>query len=242
MNSYGAAANAIANFPAGDNHAGRGTQKMANNLQGKTSGKLAALTATLQNLVAESEKIETTESDLKLKLKQSHALAAEIASELNVLVESLRPTFMDTLGIVPAIRHYVETNVIPAGIGVSFHLEYDGSDLPMDIATRLFRVVQGAIGNIVQHSKAKNASISMQRYDDELVLRISDDGKGFDVAQFTRIQENGRGAGLFGIKERIRLLGGRCAVQSNPGQGTHVTITIPLSKDMEAIAAQNIIA
>ncbi len=217
-------------------------RKVANSLQVKTSGKIAALTATLQNLVAVSEKIETEEVDLTLKLKQSQALAAEIATELSSLIESLRPTFMDTLGIVPAIRHYVETNVIPSGINVSFHLEYDGADLPSDIATRLFHIIQGAIGNIMQHSKAKNASISMQRYDDELILRISDDGKGFDATQFTRIQENGRGAGLFSIKERTRLLGGRCAVQSSPGQGTHITITIPLAKNPENIGNQNITA
>ena len=217
-------------------------RKVANNLQDKTSDKITALAATLQSLVTVSEKIETDEIDFKLKLKQSHALASEIAMELNSMIESLRPPFMDTLGIIQAIRHYVETNVIPSGIEVSFHLEYDGADLPIEIATRLFRVVQGVIGNIIQHSKAKNASISMQRYDDDLVLRISDDGRGFDAGQFTRIQENGRGAGLFSIKEHTRLLGGRCAVQSSPGQGTHVTITIPLAKNPENIENQNITA
>ena len=75
----------------------------------------------------------------------------------------------------------------------------------------------------MQHSQAKNATISLKREGNELVIRIRDDGKGFDVSRLTGIEEGGRGAGLFSIKERIRLLGGSCSIQSQPGQGTAVT-------------------
>jgi len=92
----------------------------------------------------------------------------------------------------------------------------------------LFRWAQGAIGNIMQHSEAKNVTISLKREGTDLVFSISDDGKGFDVSQLTGIEESGRGAGLFGIKERVRLLGGNCSVQSQPGQGTTATARIPL--------------
>jgi len=93
-----------------------------------------------------------------------------------------------------------------------------------------FRWVQGAIGNIIQHSQAKNATIFLKLAGNDLDLRITDDGEGFDVSQVTRVEKSGRGAGLFGMKERIALLGGSCSVQSQPGQGTRVTGRIPLTR------------
>ena len=93
----------------------------------------------------------------------------------------------------------------------------------------LFRWAQGIMGNIMQHSEAKNATISLRREGNELVIRIGDDGKGFDVSRLTGIEEGGRGAGLFSIKERIRLLGGSCSIQSQPGQGTTVTGRVPMT-------------
>ncbi|MBA7700569.1 hypothetical protein ES703_109285 [subsurface metagenome] len=60
------------------------------------------------------------------------------------------------------------------------------------------------------------------------MLYISDDGRGFDVSQITEIEESGRGAGLVGMKERVKLLGGDCSVQSQPGQGTIVTARVPM--------------
>jgi len=80
----------------------------------------------------------------------------------------------------------------------------------------------------MQHSQARSAAISLKREGDELTLSISDDGKGFDASQLTGIEENGRGAGLFSMKERVRLLGGVCSVQSQPGRGTTVTARVPI--------------
>jgi len=65
--------------------------------------------------------------------------------------------------------------------------------------------------------------------DDELLLRINDDGQGFDVSKITYIDKSGRGRGVFSMKERVGLLGGTCLIESKPGQGTTVRATVPLS-------------
>ena len=123
---------------------------------------------------------------------------------------------------------YAETNLASLGINVAFEFEGIGRFLPPEVESGLFRWAQGAIGNIIQHSQAKHATISLKLEEGELVLYISDDGRGFDVSQITEIEESGRGAGLVGMKERVKLLGGDCSVQSQPGQGTIVTARVPM--------------
>ncbi len=147
------------------------------------------------------------------------------------LIADLRPTLLDTLGLIPAIRQYAESNLSHQGINVSFKFERVSKPLPAEVEAGLFRCAQGGIGNIMQHSQARNASISLSRDGDELVLCISDDGKGFDVSALTEIEEGGRGAGVFSMKERVALLGGTCSIQSQPGEGTTAIARIPLTWD-----------
>jgi signal transduction histidine kinase len=80
----------------------------------------------------------------------------------------------------------------------------------------------------LEHAEAKNVSIRLGCSADECVLEVKDDGKGFDVNKITRVDKGGRGAGLFTMKERARLVGGACKVRSQPGKGTKVAVRIPL--------------
>ena len=111
--------------------------------------------------------------------------------------------------------------------------EFEGTDqrLQPEIEVTLFRIAQGAIGNISEHSGAKNASIRLECDDKVCMLHIEDDGKGFDISKLTRVSPSGRGAGVFTIKERAKLVGGSCRFQSNPGQGTKMMVNIPLERD-----------
>lgn len=92
----------------------------------------------------------------------------------------------------------------------------------------LYRIAQEAISNIVRHSEARNAAIRLECDADKCVLRVEDDGKGFDVSEITSIDERGRGAGMFGMKERVTMVGGTCSCQSQPGQGTRVIAQVPI--------------
>jgi signal transduction histidine kinase len=103
---------------------------------------------------------------------------------------------------------------------------------PSDVEAALFRVVQGTIGNIVEHSKAKNASIVLIYQPDEFSLSISDDGQGFDVSKLTDVEESGRGRGLFSMRERIGFLGGTSGVESKIGAGTTLWAKIPIGQDI----------
>jgi signal transduction histidine kinase len=104
--------------------------------------------------------------------------------------------------------------------------------MPLEIEVTLFRIAQGAIGNILEHSEAKNVSIRLYCDSDKCELDIKDDGKGFDVSKITRVDKSGRGAGLFTMKERARLVGGSCSCKSQPGTGTRIGVKVPLKGSM----------
>jgi signal transduction histidine kinase len=212
-------------------------RRIARELHDETTQSLSGLALNLQALVEMAEMNEVDNSKFKDLLKKANSLAILINGEVSKIIADLRPTLLDTLGLIPAIRHFAETNLTPAGIKIKHDLEEKDLMLPMEMEAGLFRICQGSIGNILHHSNAKNVVISLKQQGEELVLFISDDGKGFDVSQITRIEESGRGAGLFSMKERTRLLGGRCSIESKPNQGTRVNVMVPLVR--EVVDAEN---
>ncbi len=204
-------------------------RRIARELHDETSQSLSGLTFNLQALIEMADMIGIQDPEFKSRLNKVHSLATQIGSEVSRLIADLRPALLDTLGLVPAIRQHAESNLTSLGINVSFEFDDVEQSIPPEMEVGLFRWAQGAIGNIVQHSQAKNVTISLKREGNELILSISDDGKGFNVSQITGIEEGGRGAGLFGMKERVRLLGGNCSVNSQPEQGTTATARVPLT-------------
>jgi signal transduction histidine kinase len=180
--------------------------------------------------MAETSSIQ--DDEFKAKLRKAHSLAIQIGTEVGRLIRELRPALLDTLGLVPAIRQYAEGNLGPLGINVSVESQGRAERLPPEIEAGIFRVAQGAIGNIAKHAQARNAAIVLECKANELLLFVSDDGKGFDVSQITHIEESGRGGGLFGMKERVELLGGICSVKSRPGEGTMVMARVPVIRSM----------
>jgi len=162
-------------------------------------------------------------------LKKSHSFTVQIHTEVSRIIADLRPTQLDTLGLVAAIRQYVNSIVVSQGIKVHFDMEPIEKHLLPEEELSLFRLVQGAVGNIIQHSEAENIVIFLKQQDDNLVLSVSDDGKGFEIEKLTEMRERGRGYGLLHMKERMTLIGATCNVQTQPGKGTTVKAFFPLS-------------
>ncbi|HEY6333828.1 MAG TPA: ATP-binding protein, partial [Blastocatellia bacterium] len=93
----------------------------------------------------------------------------------------------------------------------------------------LYRVVQESINNIVKHSAATQATVSIERDDQAIRVMVQDNGKGFLVEQNATSEPGRSGFGLIGLSERVRILGGSFNIKSTPGQGTVVSATIPQS-------------
>jgi two-component system NarL family sensor kinase len=205
-------------------------RRVARELHDETSQTLSGLALSLQALVEIAETDRDLDDSFKGQLRKAQALTVQISTEVGRLIHELRPTLLDTLGLVPAIRRYAEDILRPIGVAVTVEAKGDSFTLPPESEVGLYRIAQGTIGNIAKHSGARNAVLSLEYKSDHLVLRMRDDGKGFDVAKLTGVDERGRGSGVFGMKERVKLMGGSCQIESGPGQGTFVTVKIPSSR------------
>ncbi len=205
-------------------------KKIARDLHDETSQSLAGLALNLQALIEMMDYGSKKDSkQFKEILQNSLNLAVKIHSDVSRLIANLRPTQLETLGLVSAIRQHLSTHLDSLGINAKLDLESVNQLLSPEEELSVFRWVQGAIGNIVQHSGAKNVEVSLKKYDDRLVLTISDDGVGFNVNQLRKDEKSNRGYGLLSMKERISLIGGSCSVNSEPRKGTTVTAVIPLT-------------
>jgi len=132
----------------------------------------------------------------------------------------LRPSMLDDLGLIPALRWQAREVSKRTSMEVTVATELDSEDLPDDYKTCIYRIVQEALHNCSRHSNATTVRVRVQQKAGVLLLSIQDDGKGFDVSQ-------SKGLGLLGIEERVAQLGGTCRVQSGPGIGTIVTVELP---------------
>jgi len=203
-------------------------RRIARELHDETSQTLSGLALQLQALVDIAEMSGNQDAEFIAGLKKVQSLTVQVHREVSRLIADLRPALLDTLGLVPAVRQHAEARFYSLGIDVSVETKGTDRRLPPDVEVALFRVIQGSIGNIIQHSKAKNAVIVFEYQDDELLLRVSDDGMGFDISKITDVEESGRGRGLFSMRERVGFLGGISGVESQIGQGTTVWAKVPI--------------
>lgn len=206
-------------------------KRISQELHDETSQMLAALTLNLKTLSEMARMMGLEDQKFLAMLAKVHAAAVQINNEVNRIISDLRPTLLDSLGFIPAIRHYAESCLLPLNIDITFEIMEGPLPLTVEDEVNLFRWVQGVVGNIVQHSRAENVTISLQKKNEQLEFRIQDDGVGFDVSRIGRTNSRKRrhGMGLIIAKERMKLIGGNCSVHSQPGCGTTVLGVIPLS-------------
>jgi signal transduction histidine kinase len=209
-------------------------KRIARELHDETSQQLTAMALNLQALNEMMEMGNVKDTEIKAMLKRIHNISVQASAEVVRLIRELRPTLLDTLGLPAAIRNLAETNLSSKGINVT--TEFKGMEqrrLSHEAELTLFRVAQEAMSNIVRHSEAKKAIIRLEYNANECILCIEDDGKGFDVNEITRIEKDGRGAGLFGVRERVAAVGGEAYIESQPGKGAKATAKIPVSQEHE---------
>ena len=159
------------------------------------------------------------------KMNDVTALLRQVEEQLRGLSHELRPTILDDLGLIPAVRFLTEgvSKRFGLSIQVESHLDFR---LPASVETTLYRIVQEALHNVTKHAGAKNVWVAVDSDAKRIVCSIRDNGTGFDVATLLK-QRGNRGLGLIGIQERLVALGGTLHIESEPGSGTRLLITIP---------------
>jgi PAS domain S-box-containing protein len=186
-----------------------------------------ALTAAKINLQAAME--ESNGPKFK-RIRETAAILDRLLGLVRQISLNLRPSMLDDLGLVPALRSLVDEQ----GRRASIQIRFSAKDIPenLDPETRItfFRIAQEAMTNAVRHANATQINVDLGRKNGNLRLRVRDNGRGFD-AESTQAQTVG--LGLLGIKERAALVGGRARIMSSPGKGTTVDATLPLTSQSE---------
>ena len=189
-----------------------------------------ALTTVIFNLERLEGALPTEAARLRPRLAATRELAARTLEDLRKLVYGLRPTMLDDLGLVPAIRWYARSNLEEAGIEVAFIDLDETIRLAPRLETALFRITQEAINNILRHAGAHRVEICLFREVEAVCLRVEDDGRGFDIARISQEAVPQRRLGLLGMQERVELVGGQMTVESAPGRGTRIEVQVPVSR------------
>jgi PAS domain S-box-containing protein len=138
------------------------------------------------------------------------------------VIRGVRPAVLDDLGLSAAIEDLSE-QMAAAGLTVEASLVEGLDGLPPQLCTTIYRVVQEALTNARKHAGTDRATVEVRRMADEVNVQVHDHGPGFDVEM-----ARGRGFGLIGMTERVRLAGGTCWIESQPGGGTQVNARLPV--------------
>ncbi len=204
-------------------------QRIAHEIHDTVAQGLSSIQMLLH--VAEQEIISTgldadgaAESPLH-KIRLARTTASDNLSEARAMIAALQPAALSKTSLEGALHRVTETLM-----GINFVINVDGDErqLPMKTEATLLRIAQGAIGNVAKHSEAKNCHVTLTYEYDQVRLDVVDDGVGFDPEQVARRPAGLGHIGLSALRQRAQELEGEVVVESAHGQGTAVSVALPI--------------
>lgn len=169
---------------------------------------------------------------IKQHLEDVHQMTARTLEEVKKLAVELRPSALDDLGLVPAIRSYTKRFQYTFGIETELKVTGRQRRYASAVETALYRICQEAMTNAAKYADTDMITVELTDSGDCIELVVTDQGLGFDLSD---IKVKGTGLGLYGMKERATLVGGELHIHSVPGDGTSVTVTIPVDDKGESL-------
>jgi two-component system sensor histidine kinase UhpB len=197
-------------------------KRISRELHDETAQSLTSLLVRLRLLQKAGDLEEVAVAAAELR-----ELTARTLEEVRKLAVELRPTTLDNLGLVAAIEWYSRDYAERLDAAVDFETEGLVGRLHPEVELVVYRVVQEALTNIARHASASEVQIRLVFDDDLVEAVVKDNGVGFDVPEATSTRE--RGLGLFGMRERVELIGGAFEIRSEPGDGTTIRISVPVT-------------
>ena len=194
--------------------------ELARNLHDELGGLLTAAKMDLSWLQS-----RVPDAALQERLGQLGSVLDEAMDLKRRVVEDLRPSLLDHFGLPTALRAYVDSACAKAGLRVELALPEDGVPMPKQTAIALFRIVQEGVTNIIRHAGASGVTLRFALERDMCRIALSDDGCGFDAAD-PRFRWS---HGITGMRQRVRALGGHFDLESSPGAGTTLRVSIPIN-------------
>jgi two-component system sensor histidine kinase DegS len=205
-------------------------KEISRELHDEITQTLAGINVHLATLKEEA----TLKSDsLRTKVSITQRLVEKSIKIVHRFARDLRPTALDDLGLIPAVKSYMEEFTRRTGVRTRLDVFAEVEKLAGAKRTVLYRVTQAALTNVAQHAEASLVKVGIRKFAGGVRLKITDDGKSFDVGHVLRPRKNKR-LGLLGMRERVEMVGGHFSVQSSVKQGTTIQAQIPFSWDNHA--------
>jgi signal transduction histidine kinase len=189
---------------------------------------------TIQSLIALKQRVQLAQKSVKDQaslstLRELETLSEQTIENLRRMTRALRPIYLEDLGLVTALEMLARETSQNDSLHVGFQKSGEEQRLSREVELALYRISQEALNNVVRHSKAKHARLHITFGDQEITLEINDNGIGFQTPKSpTDFVPSGH-FGLLGMRERADLIGGRLEVQSEAGNGTRLTVWLPLA-------------
>lgn len=201
-------------------------KRIARELHDETSQVLTSLLISLA-MLEESVGSETA----RIRIADTRALAHQTLRAVRNLSIDLRPSALDDLGLLPALRWYLKEYQQKCGIDVDFSASGLKERLPAEMETAIYRIIQESLTNTAKHAHAHKAWVTLTEGSAAINVRVADDGCGFDAPAVLRTPWQDRGLGLGGMMERASLLNGSVDIQSQHDRGTTISVRIPVKRE-----------
>ena len=166
----------------------------------------------------------TRHSNIRKRLEGLQHQVQEISADIHRLSYKLHPSKLDHLGLAAAVRSLCQEISNGGKLKVEYEQAGFFGNLSKDVTLCVFRIAQESLRNCVKHSEAKLARVILKKTADEVVLSVTDDGRGFDMES----EALKRGLGFTSMLERLRIIGGRIKIRSKLKQGTRIHISVPI--------------
>lgn len=170
------------------------------------------------------------------KLRQTEGALMRLLDEIRHLSVELRPAVLDDFGLEAAFRTHIKGVEKNFGLTVHFDSDLEQGRYAGEIETVVYRIGQEAVLNAVKYAEVEEVFVSLKEVDDTLQLTVRDEGAGFDIHDIT---PQGTGLGLYGMKERVELVGGELVITSIVQEGTTIRVEIPVKKERAASEDHN---
>lgn len=163
------------------------------------------------------------------KISEVDQLIKEIIKEVRKVTFNLKPTVLGDYGLQAGLNVFIQEIGKLTGIDLQYRTSGSIARLPQKIENNIFRIIQEAINNSIKYSEADKITVSLKQIENELIITVKDEGKGFDIkiaeARSSNLES---GRGFFNMYERTEYVNGSLEIQSEPGQGTTVRLTVPV--------------
>lgn len=186
---------------------------------------------TIQSLIALNQQIQLAQMSVQdevnsERLATMQQMAEQTVADLRRLTRDLRPIYLEDLGLVPALEMLGRDTSQSTGLGIVFEKNGEERRLPSNVELALYRIAQEGLSNVVRHAEARQAKVFLQFSEENVTLAVQDDGLGFKVPESPAEMAPAGHFGLLGVQERAESIGARLQIESAPGQGTSLLISL----------------